>query len=160
MVDSGRKRVLYLSAPRLNSMHDRNSRFCDVKKALGELGIPLRRHQIIDNLLVDLDKLEDVLIGKCKEVKPDFIIASNDECGLENIAVLKKMGVRIPDDIAVNGCDNIKSSEYITPRLSTIDIHKELFAVTAAQALIDRLHGRSVMNRITIPTEWVRRESA
>jgi DNA-binding LacI/PurR family transcriptional regulator len=159
MVEAGRKKVLYLSAPRLNGMQDRNSRFCDVKMALGELDIPLMRHQIIDNLLIDLDNLEDALIAKCREVKPDFIITSNDECGLETIAVLKKRGIRIPDDIAVNGCDNIKSSEYITPRLSTIDIHKELFGVTAAQALIDRLHGRSITNKITIPTEWIRRES-
>jgi DNA-binding LacI/PurR family transcriptional regulator len=159
MVEAGRKKVLYLSAPPLKGMQDRNSRFCDVKMALGELDIPLMRHQIIDNLLIDLDNLEDALIAKCREVKPDFIITSNDECGLETIAVLKKRGIRIPDDIAVNGCDNIKSSEYITPRLSTIDIHKELFGVTAAQALIDRLHGRSITNKITIPTEWIRRES-
>ena len=159
LASQGRRRVLYLSSPKLGGMDDLHLRFRFLCRVLDEVGLPFTEKQIIDNLLFDLGKLERSLIEKQAEVNPDLIVAGNDEFALLAITLLKKMGVRIPSDVAVLGCDNIKSSEYISPGLSTIDIQKESIGASAAQALIDKIQGRAGKNKIILTTEWIRRES-
>lgn len=159
MAEAGRKRILYLSSPKLVGMEDRHLRFRCLRTAAAEIGLPFGENQVIDDLLRDLGKLETALAEKRREVKPDLIVAGNDEFALVAITLLKKMGLRIPEDIAVIGCDNIKSSEYISPSLSTIDIRKESIGASAATALIDRLQGKEVKGKTVLATEWIRRES-
>jgi len=55
---------------------------------------------------------------------PDFIFCLNDTQAIGALHALDKIGIRVPDDVALMGYDNIKFSRYLN--LSTIDhqMHK------------------------------------
>jgi len=65
------------------------------------------------------------------EQNVDAIIASNDEWAVRLIQGLRRRGIRVPQDVAVTGYDNIDISEIIEPALTTIDQSHADYAVAA-----------------------------
>ncbi len=56
------------------------------------------------------------------EVPPTAIVAFNDEVALQVYAVCRERGLNIPADLSVTGCDDILSSRYVDPPLTTVHI--------------------------------------
>ncbi len=54
---------------------------------------------------------------------PTAIFAINDLAALGVMRQLQRAGIRIPDDIALVGCDNAFFAPYLTPSLTTVDLH-------------------------------------
>src|SRR3546814_3638685 len=54
------------------------------------------------------------------DLRPDGIFAFNDLLALGAMHVLVTAGVRVPQDVAVIGFDDIDESRYSTPALSSV----------------------------------------
>lgn len=54
--------------------------------------------------------------------RPTAFVAFNDAVALQVYAVCRARGLGIPHDISVTGCDDILSSRYVEPPLTTVDI--------------------------------------
>ena len=74
--------------------------------------------------------------------KADAIQASNDAWAIHLIKSLKQRGVRVPDDVAVVGCDNIEMSLLCEPELTTIDQNNEALSRQAVKMLFDLIDGK------------------
>ena len=91
---------------------------------------------------------------------PTAIFAANDESAFGVLEAACAAGLRIPDDLAVVGFDNIPESAYVNPPLTTIDQSIEQMGFLAAGLLIRLIAEGKVENRIyTVPTRLVVRES-
>lgn len=55
------------------------------------------------------------------ESKPDSIICYNDRMAMSLMEALYKRGLRIPEDIAVAGFDQLEIGQNVTPTLTTVD---------------------------------------
>ena len=89
---------------------------------------------------------------------PSAVICSSDHLALRIHAVCKKHGIKIPDDIALMGFDNIGESKLVKPGLTTMDSHLEQFGEAAITLLERRRAGfdiKSANIQIT-PTLTVR----
>ena len=69
----------------------------------------------------------------------DAVFALNDTLGLGALRALGEAGLRVPEDVAVIGFDNIDDSQYSLPSLSSVDVGSELIASTAVDLLIERI---------------------
>ena len=58
-----------------------------------------------------------------REEYPTAIFAINDLTALGALRELQRGGLRVPDDIALVGCDNAFFAPYLTPSLTTVDLH-------------------------------------
>ncbi|WP_017726469.1 LacI family DNA-binding transcriptional regulator [Halalkalibacterium ligniniphilum] len=54
------------------------------------------------------------------ESRPDAVFAANDEMAIGAIHAIKHRGLRVPEDIAVVGFDDIEIASYYDPPLTTI----------------------------------------
>jgi len=70
---------------------------------------------------------------------PDAVFAFNDLLALGALRVLNERGVRVPDDVAVVGIDDIEDGRYSTPSLTSIGPDKEQIARLAVGLLRERL---------------------
>ena len=70
---------------------------------------------------------------------PDAVFCSSDYMALGCIAELQKNGVKVPEEIAVSGFDNIEASEYCQPRLTTVGQPYEEMGAEAVR-LLDMLY--------------------
>jgi LacI family transcriptional regulator len=66
---------------------------------------------------------------------PDAIFCSNDTQAVGAIYALSKLGLKVPDDIAIMGYDNIKLSKYL--ELTTIDQKMYTIGVQATKRLAE-----------------------
>ncbi len=56
---------------------------------------------------------------------------------------ITEAGLKIPQDISVIGCDNVKILNMITPTLSTIDVQAFRLGCALMQALLNTIMGET-----------------
>lgn len=71
-------------------------------------------------------------LKKTKEI-PTALCCANDTIAFGALDVLKKHGIRVPDDISVTGADDIRLSRFYTPALTTnrVDFNSLLNTLTS-----------------------------
>lgn len=91
---------------------------------------------------------------------PDALVCANDELALSTMKALKCAGVKVPDDIAIVGWDDVMTARYVSPALTTV--RQPLFELgrVAATRLHERTTGAPTAPEPRIlPTELVLRSS-
>ena len=91
---------------------------------------------------------------------PDALVCANDELALSTMKALQRAGVKVPDDIAIVGWDDVMTARYMSPGLTTV--RQPLFELgrLAATRLHERIAGAPVAPEPRIlPTELVLRSS-
>jgi len=71
--------------------------------------------------------------------RPDGVVCFNDALAMGATYELLRRGVRVPDDIAIIGFDNIEDTQFSHPTLSTIDPGGAEIARTAVAMLAERM---------------------
>jgi DNA-binding LacI/PurR family transcriptional regulator len=75
-------------------------------------------------------------------VQPDAVFAMNDDLALGALRVLQDTGLRVPEDVAVIGFDDVDESRFSVPRLSSVDPGRRRIAEMAVELLMERLSDR------------------
>ena len=74
--------------------------------------------------------------------RPTAILARNDFAAIGAMRAAHKLGLQIPQDIAVAGFDNIPLASYWTPSLTTVSQPIREQGKLAARILLDRIEGK------------------
>ncbi|AHI00305.1 LacI family DNA-binding transcriptional regulator [Kutzneria viridogrisea] len=72
---------------------------------------------------------------------PDAVFCFNDLLALGALRTLLSSGVRVPQDVALAGIDDIQDGRFSTPTLTTIAPDKEQIAEAAVTMLLERVNG-------------------
>jgi DNA-binding LacI/PurR family transcriptional regulator len=106
----------------------------------------------------DCLKVIDSLV---KQRKVDAIIANNDVWAAKLIKFLKKSGIKVPQDVAVTGFDNIDLCEISDPELTSVDQNSELQGKVIAEMILEMIKNKSknAPRQINIEPELIIRES-
>jgi len=92
---------------------------------------------------------------------PEAIFAYNDQTAIGAIRALHDLGVKIPQECAVVGCDGIEEAEYMEPPLSTIQLPIREMCEVGWQMVVDRLeHPELPIRHEVLPTKLVVRGSS
>ncbi len=84
-----------------------------------------------------------MMTGLPKASRPTAILAYNDLVALGAMHQLRRMGLRVPEDIAVIGCDNQFFCPYTAPPLTSIDMQPEEHARSAVRELLSARENHS-----------------
>jgi len=91
---------------------------------------------------------------------PDAVFCYNDLLALGALRTILSRGLRVPEDIALVGFDDIEDGRYSTPSLTTIRPDKTQIAKHAVQLLLNRLDGdQSAPAEVPADYDLVVRES-
>lgn len=91
----------------------------------------------------------------------DALICASDLLAIGAIRTLLENGIRVPEDVAVIGWDNIIDGQYLTPSLSTIATDLDVLADKTFDALISRIDGnRDPAEVYSIPHRLIERQSS
>lgn len=69
----------------------------------------------------------------------DAVFALNDTLGLGVLRALGETGIRVPEEVAVIGFDNIDESRFSVPSMSSVDPGREEIAEIAVELLLERI---------------------
>ena len=99
------------------------------------------------------------LLGLPRKQRPDAVFAANDLVALGVLQALTLAGVRVPDDIAIVGYDDIEFAASAAIPLSSVRQPAREMGRTAAEILLARIGGTAgadVGNVVYLPELVVR----
>jgi len=73
--------------------------------------------------------------------KPTAIFSSNSLMAIGALQAFKEVGLKIPEDIALDSFDDIKLANLIDPPLTTLNSVESQIGITAADILINKING-------------------
>jgi DNA-binding LacI/PurR family transcriptional regulator len=89
------------------------------------------------------------------------LIVFHDEAAIEVMHALQDRGLRVPEDVAVVGFDDIEMARVVRPALTTCHVPRELLGALAVRRLIERAADpQSPPLAVVIDTIFVERASA
>lgn len=93
--------------------------------------------------------------------RPSAVFAANDLMAMGALLALREAGLKVPEDMALMGFDDIPASRLLTPPLSTVTQFQEQMGRRAAQLLFERLEGgvAQLGRTVEMPFEVIVRES-
>lgn len=91
--------------------------------------------------------------------RPTAIFLGDDLQAMGLYETARQLGLAIPDDISVIGFDDIRTSQYLGPGLTTILQPIKTMAQTAVDLLVDMSEGNTVPSETVLPTKLVVRDS-
>jgi DNA-binding LacI/PurR family transcriptional regulator len=143
---------------------DSRERLRGLRDVLREHGLELPAHYIVQG---------DYLIGSGYTAMmqllnlpacPDAVFAANDQMALDAIKAARDFGLKVPDDIAIVGFDDVPLASYSSPELTTV--HQPIYELgyQAAQMALNGIRGDQrqrggVAPRVLLPTTLVIRAS-
>ena len=92
--------------------------------------------------------------------KATLIVAGNDLIAISAIRCLSTWDIAVPDDVSVTGFDNIRWTDLVTPRLTTIAQPVGAIGARAVELLLEQIEGKNVGSARTVfDVELVERDS-
>jgi LacI family transcriptional regulator, lactose operon repressor len=79
----------------------------------------------------------------------DAVFVANDQMALSVLREVCRRGIRIPEQLAVIGFDDIPESNYFSPSLTTISQDLHLLGEKAVQAVVELIRARQENNPFT-----------
>jgi DNA-binding LacI/PurR family transcriptional regulator len=158
LISLGHREIAVLSGPEyLNSSR---GRLAGYKLSLARSAIDFKPELVVSGPFTTEAGFE--LVTKLVRSGARFtaVFAMSDMMAIGAIKGLQRLNLRVPEDIAVVGFDNIKMSELITPELTTVaqpmyELGSQAFAI-----LKERLDARhSERQRIVLKTRLIVRDS-
>ena len=91
--------------------------------------------------------------------KPEAIFAYNDLTALGFQRAIIELGLKVPDDVALVGFDDIERSQFAQVPLTTIRQPTDEIGALAVETIVDRINGRPVSPRTILKPKLIVRES-
>jgi LacI family transcriptional regulator len=156
LIRLGRRRIAHITGHM--TISDGQDRFAGYKRALARADIPFDPNLVAQGLFT-----YDAGYNCMKSLlphKPDALFAAGDTTALGAMQAIYEAGLKVPDDIAVIGFDDLDVAPKATPPLTTIRQPIQQKGAAAAQLLMDLIDGRTQSpHQIILPTQLVIRES-
>lgn len=128
--------------------------------AISQLALPINRELIVDT---PLSTEGGYLMAKkllSSTHKVTALFCANDLTAIGAMKAASELGLKIPEELSVIGIDDIETSQYTTPMLTTIHIPTEELGIVTAKILIDRIEtGKRIPMKVELPFQLIRRES-
>jgi LacI family transcriptional regulator len=139
LIEKGHRRIGMISG--LESSPPRESRIRGYRDALTEHHLPLEDLLIRGGDFTEAGGYESMkeLLGL--DPRPTAVFAANDLMALGGFLACRELGVRVPEDVAIAGFDDIPAARLVNPSLTTIDQRASAFGQRCARLLISRLEG-------------------
>lgn len=90
---------------------------------------------------------------------PSVFLTGNDSIAIGALRALHEAKIKVPSEVSIMGFNDIPTSSYTAPPLTTLRVHTEFMGETAVDLLLEKIDGRSLSKKVIIPTCIVERES-
>jgi len=157
----GRRRIAAIGAQDFPSGVTAQQRLAGYRRALADAGLPA--HPGLVAPVVSFHRADGAAaMAALLEAAepPDAVFCFNDLLALGAIRTLLRRGIRVPEDIAVMGFDDIEDGRFSTPTLSTIAPDRAGIAEIAIDLLAERMgQSQEPPREVRVTHRLVARES-
>lgn len=155
LLECGRSRLAFIGP--VDSGSDIETRYLGYCDALADAGM-----EAADPIVTDMDEEHGRVLARelvKRGLEYDALVCGNDEIAVALVDEMSELGVKVPEELAIVGWDDIRVSRYLRPRLTTVSQPVYRLGELAAEHLANLVDGKEVPDTVVLPTEIVHRES-
>jgi LacI family transcriptional regulator len=153
LAETGRRRLSYLAGPPIAS--DRVRRDA-ITRTLEELELEPRLREFPEARdRQGYARIVELIVRE----RPEALVCYDDRSALNLMSALRERGVRVPDDVAITGFDDIPFARLANPQLTTVAQPIEEMGARAARMLLDAIGTGHVPDTVVFPVTLRVRES-
>lgn len=131
------------------------------KKALQDYGLPVEEGLIVESKFISDNGYDLMKKLLDKGIAPTAVIACDDLLAFGAIKAITDYGLRVAQDIAVAGINNVPQADYYNPPLTSVEINAFSLGTKAFEMLWTILDSEiKSYNRAIIPAQLVIRKSS
>ena len=164
LIEQGCRNIIHVTGNLNHNIYA--ERLKGFKYALIDNNLPFSESNIISNDLSQQAGIEAAERILKMEQLPEGVFVAKDTCGVSCMAVLKKAGINIPEDISFVGFDNDPISNVTEPTLTTVDYSGHEMGKVAAKNLVVLMNSLNgwldtfITENIILKSELIIRDSS
>ncbi len=146
LIGLGHERVAFLSVPDAVVEASSGTRFAGARDLLRQRGFyrpelvyAARDSGCMSDAIRESERFVERWRGMAETDRPTAVVCHRDQVAIALLGVAHRVGIRVPGDLSVVGCDNLDESACLVPPLTTIDTHYEKQVEVAIELLLKRI---------------------
>jgi LacI family transcriptional regulator len=139
LIDQGCKKIIHAGGSMNRNVY--NDRYRGYRQALNDNSLENSDRSLIITDLSDSSGVAIIRQLLSNGSMPDGIFTANDNSAVSLICELKKIGYRIPEDVAIVGFNDDPVSRIVEPNLTTVHYPGRAMGEVAASTMIRILEG-------------------
>lgn len=159
LIQSGRRKVAFMTIDQ--PFYFARQRYLGYQFAMNEADLPVPPQAVIR-----VPRFEHALAYEAairyfeSGMRPEAILCISDVYAAACIKAAQSFGIRVPEDLAVIGFDNISLAEIFSPSITTVAQPRFQLGYSAAELLTELIQDRMADRRhIVLPAELILRNS-
>lgn len=161
LIETGRTRIASIGSQPLEEYATPLQRSAGYEAALADAGLELRPEYVVT--AAHYSRADGYSAGRALlalDPRPDAIFCFSDLLAFGAMRAVFDAGLRVPEDVAVIGIDDVDEGRYSRPSLSTISLDTQFIARESVRRIIDRIEDPTLpATEIVAPHRLVVRES-
>lgn len=153
----GCRRFAYIGGPSVNE--EAVIRRTAVRACLEKLGLPLAPELDESGVFTLASGCEAASRMLASKVPFDALVVANDTMALGAISILKKHGIKVPEDVKVTGFDDIPAGRFNAPRLTTMRQRLEELGRYAVDLVLKQIRGETAPIFLEVAPRLVPRQT-
>jgi len=159
LIEKGHEKIAFINGPSYNS--SAIERFQGYEKALNEHHIKVDETLIRNGALTMEDGcIHTKALLANSAPRPTALFTFSDFVALGAIKAVHEVGLRIPDDIAIVGYDDVAFAFCLEVPLTTVRVQKRRLGEEAISVLEKKMNGQKNHDHLKIPVDLVVRQSS
>ncbi|MBZ4646841.1 MAG: GntR family transcriptional regulator, arabinose operon transcriptional repressor [Petroclostridium sp.] len=140
-----------------------HGRFKGFTKAYKEKGLPIQNHSVIwfstedKDTMFDSSRYDELLMNRLENCTA--LVCYNDQIAIKIIDMLRKRGIKVPQDISIVSFDDSDISTATEVKLTTVAHPKEKLGERAAELLVAMIEGKEIHVEEIMEPKLIVRES-
>ena len=158
LIEHGYRRIAMIKGPTART--HASDRELGYRKALQSHGLPCHSELMVSGSFDESSGYSAMQQLLQLDPIPDAVFSASDQMAIGAMAAIHENGLRVPEDIALVGFDDIETARYMNPPLTTV--HQDLLGQgqLAVNMLLARINGvESAVEIKILPTTLVIRQS-
>ena len=159
LLDLGHQKFGVISTPTAGNANAL-SRLQGVLYALKESGIILDSQMIVEapfSYQKGADALRQIM---SVNRKPTAVVCLNDVLAIGAISAANGLGMNVPRDVSITGCEDLEVAEFTSPPLTTVRYPTDEMGIYAARHILGQLKNDSPILQRIFPTRLIVRQSS
>lgn len=158
LIRSGRRRIAHICGD--PTFSHSALRIQGYRMALLDNGIECDENLILEGDFTPISGFANMNELLMKGIEVDAVFSANDQMAIGAMKAILKAGIRIPEDIAVVGFDDLSVSTLVTPNLTTVHYPIYQMGYGAMRNIVDVCQGKEVENHVHLNARLVVRRSS
>lgn len=154
LIGQGHRQIAFISGP--TDHPDAQQRLEGYKAALAAGNIPFKEKLVAAGDYSELGGHAAIMSLLAAGAKFTAVFAANDQAAYGAMLALYRRNLGVPKDVSVVGFDDLPSSAFTIPPLTTVHRSIEEIGTGAAEAMIDLIERRPPRARVPSPTLAIR----